>query len=235
MCRVPQRYPFSFACGTGQSRRCGGGSCAGGRETRFCRFESGRSCCRSGRRACPVASTVSVRSVAIVTLLRASSFIGAAVSQVLHEQHEPYFQCQSCNMLPTYSTRRDPLSSSMYSSPLLPRMGCAHSLSALQCHGVVMGAYLSRVDLLAGESVVVGPHVGDVVTAISLCSVAASSPEFVVYTPFDVRLRSVVVGKPAPSPAAHSRNCRPRSAKIPWRLVRAERTRQSRNQLLPVG
>ena len=106
---------------------------------------------------------------------------------------------------------------------LAPGYFCAWlalTLSSLQCHGLVVGAYLSRVDLLAGESVVVGPHGDDVVTAISLCSVAASSPVFVVNT-LSMRLRSVVVGKPAPSPAAHSRNCRSHLAKIPWRSVRS--------------
>ena len=51
---VPQRYPFSSCDGTEQSMRSCGGSCAGGRETRTFRTGSGRSCCPSGRRACPV-------------------------------------------------------------------------------------------------------------------------------------------------------------------------------------
>jgi hypothetical protein len=53
---VPQRYPFSSGDGTEQSMRSCGGSCAGGRETRTFRTGSGRSCCPSGRRACPVES-----------------------------------------------------------------------------------------------------------------------------------------------------------------------------------
>lgn len=50
---VPQRYPCGAGGGTGQSRRCGGGSFFAGRETRTCRSGIGRPCCRHGRRFYP--------------------------------------------------------------------------------------------------------------------------------------------------------------------------------------
>jgi len=56
---IPLRYPSCVVFGRGRSRRCGGGFCVGGRGIRFCRFGSGRSCCRRGRRACPVQYLVS--------------------------------------------------------------------------------------------------------------------------------------------------------------------------------
>jgi hypothetical protein len=72
---VPQRYPCGAVCGRGRSRRCGGGSCAGGRETRICHSGSGRSCCRRGRRVCPVkAAMASVQPVRIIRVFRPVPF-----------------------------------------------------------------------------------------------------------------------------------------------------------------
>lgn len=50
---VPQRYPCGAGDGTEQSRRYGGGSCAGQTETRTCPCGNGRPCCRHGQRSCP--------------------------------------------------------------------------------------------------------------------------------------------------------------------------------------
>lgn len=53
LCDKPQRYPSCAVSDTASSMRSVGGSCVGGRGTRFCRSGSGRSCCRRGRRVCP--------------------------------------------------------------------------------------------------------------------------------------------------------------------------------------
>lgn len=49
-----QKVPSCVVCGKGWSRLSDVGSCAGGREIRFCHFGIGRSCCRLGRTAYPV-------------------------------------------------------------------------------------------------------------------------------------------------------------------------------------
>ena len=79
---VPQRYPFSSGDGTEQSMRSCGGSCAGGRETRTFRTGSGRSCCPSGRRACPVRS-MSARVLSIKYATDVPSIIPKARSMRL--------------------------------------------------------------------------------------------------------------------------------------------------------
>ena len=55
---VPLKFPFYVVFGIELSMIFFEGSCAGGRGIRFCRFGSGRFCCRRARRACPVGKIV---------------------------------------------------------------------------------------------------------------------------------------------------------------------------------
>ena len=52
----PLRFPSYAVFDKAPSMRSDGGSCVGGRVIRFCRFGSGRSCCRRGHTICPMSS-----------------------------------------------------------------------------------------------------------------------------------------------------------------------------------
>ena len=132
---IPQRCPFSSASGIAQSRQCGEGSCAGGRETRSCRSGSGRSCCHHGCRACPVSAVSTVLRLPL-RVCRHSMVRGPAVSQ-------------------------SPTPCALCSCGAWARCGIA-AWAGVDGWGARGGTHLARVDLLAGEGVVVGTHVGGV-------------------------------------------------------------------------
>ena len=89
MCILPQRYPSCAVSGRGRSRRCDGGSCAAGTATRSFRSGSGRFCCRSGRRVCPVV----VMALAFVSLHSSSVCLFDSIAGL--PCHDPYLRQHS--------------------------------------------------------------------------------------------------------------------------------------------
>lgn len=144
---VPQRYPCGAVCGRGRSRRCGGGSCAGGRGTRTFHSGNGRSCCHRGRRACPVVRRVVSHRSRLSKLMPSPGARGPGGCR----RH-----------------RESPWASSVGRVSLRPSRAWEMS----------WGAYLSRVDPLAGEGIVVRPHFGGLLSMLSIVGVD-SVKEFV--------------------------------------------------------
>lgn len=132
---VPQRYPSCAASCRGWSTRSCEGSCAAGTETRSCRSGSGRSCCHHGCRACPVSAVSTVLRLPL-RVCRHSMVRGPAVSQ-------------------------SPTPCALCSCGAWARCGIA-AWAGVDGWGARGGTHLARVDLLAGEGVVVGTHVGGV-------------------------------------------------------------------------
>ncbi|KAL1840836.1 hypothetical protein VTJ49DRAFT_7679 [Mycothermus thermophilus] len=138
---VPRRCPCGVASGRGRSRRCGGGSCAGGRATRTCRSGSGRTCCRRGRTAYPVmADTVRI------LVLSSNQFPSRPPDDPIDESPTPV-------LVGGHSTRR-------VACRVIGRGlgGGEFVVGSVSQKGSV--AYLAGVDPLAGEGIVVGPHFG---------------------------------------------------------------------------
>jgi hypothetical protein len=135
---VPQRYPCGAGDGTERSTRCGGGSCAAGTATRTCRSGSGRSCCRHGRRACPRCCSL----VSIPFSLQESLAMG--------REGVPASSIPSI-LLMTFDAPEPPTI-----HPLGPSLV-----------GNRRKSYLSRVDPLARENVVVGAHLERLLLAVA--------------------------------------------------------------------
>jgi len=136
---VPQRYPSCAASCRGWSTRSCEGSCAAGTETRSCRSGSGRSCCHHGCRACPVSAVSTVLRLCLplhVCVCKQSMVRGPAIAP------------SSCALCSCCAWARCAIA--------IPTWAGADSWGARG------GTHLARVDLLAGEGVVVGTHVGGV-------------------------------------------------------------------------
>lgn len=166
---IPQKYPFGGRDGRERSTQCDVGSCAAGTATRSCRSGNGRSCCPSGRRACPTV----IRSAWILT--RCVHHSGnVRGSDMCQRKRQTFAASRATGIAMLIIQRYASLSSHcvclLYSravSPLrIPPLSCPLERPARVCDEA-RNSYLSRVDLLAGEGIVVGPHFG--VWTVRLC------------------------------------------------------------------
>lgn len=136
-------------------RSCGG-SCAGGRATRTCRSGNGRSCCPSGRRACPVifmsARVLSIYATSVPSKsleICAWAWIRiAGMSLLFHSNSSVYLPeiirvCGAPSIFPACLS---------YASTVLPV--CDSETG----EGTAVCAYPAGIDLATGEGVFVSPH-----------------------------------------------------------------------------
>lgn len=136
-------------------RSCGG-SCAGGRATRTCRSGNGRSCCPSGRRACPVmfmsARVLSIYATGVLSKsleVCAWAWIRVAGMFLLFHSCSSVYLPGIIRVCGLPSIFHACLS---YASTVLPV--CDSETG----EGTAICAYPAGIDLATGEGVFVSPH-----------------------------------------------------------------------------
>ena len=167
---VPQRYPSCAGDGRGRSRRYGGGSCAGGKATRTCRSGNGRSCCRHGRTAYPNGFKENMSALLVTVGLYIHPFSCCSCWSFMTPLNRNchWRRGDEIRQFPSLAIAKSVAPPNPRPRPFPHGFRSRSHFPAGNHFGRAKNAYLSRVDPLAGEGIVVRSHCGGLLSRLSV-------------------------------------------------------------------